>query len=535
MIHSYVSFAILITFSVLLLVMLGQRLKIAYPIFLVIAGLAISFIPALPSFQVNPDWVFLIFLPPILFEASWYTSWNDFWKWKRPIFLLAIGLVLLTSFVIAFVAQSLIPGMTLALGFVLGGIISPPDTAAATSVLKHFKIPKRVNTILEGESLVNDATSLIVFKFALAAVVSSQFVFQQAVIDFFIVGGMGVLLGAFLGWLFTWLIRWLPTNSNIDTILTLIIPYVLYITAEYFHFSGVIAVVSGGLTMSYKSNRFLSFAARLQAGSVWSTVIFMLNALIFILIGLQLPVVEAGLEQHTIADGIRYAVMISVVMILVRFAWTYIIAYLPQIIYKKAPRPDTLDWRTSFVISLAGMRGVVSLASALAIPLLLPSGEAFPHRNILLFVTFVIILITLVGQGFLLPLLLRFIKLKEEDVQPEEEQEAIIIGRIKKKAVQVLKDDFPNEVEQNLVVRNMKLRLETDLDLLTDKMHCFKNIELHKEKITESREIYKRIIDEQRKELQTLKNENQFQDAVLRRIEMQLDLEEAKMVGLHQG
>jgi Na+/H+ antiporter len=537
MIHNYILISITVIFAVLLLVMLGQKLRIAYPIFLVIAGLIISLIPGIPHFQLHPDVVFLIFLPPILFEAAWFTSWKDFWKWRRPIFLLAVGLVLITSLVTAYVSTVLIPGMTLALGFLLGGINSPPDAVAATSILKHLKIPKRINTILEGESLVNDATSLIVFKFALAAVFTGQFVVQTAIVDFFVMGGMGVVIGLTLGFVFAWLMRWLPSNSNIDTVLTLIIPYVIYISAEHFHFSGVMAVVSGGLVMSYNANCFLSHTTRIQAGNVWSTLIFMMNAFVFILIGLALPVVVEGLKEYTIVDGIRYAVIIGGIMIVTRIAWAYIIAFVPRMLFKsirdKEPSPG---WKGPFVISFAAMRGVVSLASALSIPLVLPSGEAFPHRNIILFVTFVIILITLVGQGLILPLLLRLINIKEiDETIPEEKQEAIIVQRMKKKALETITSQHAAEIQQNSLVNHMKRKLESEVTLIDDKMHCIKNADHHLEAMAVSRDIHRKMINTQRNELRVVRHEKVFEENVIRHLEMQLDLDEAKLTGFEHG
>ncbi|MGG7502743.1 Na+/H+ antiporter, partial [Chryseobacterium arthrosphaerae] len=400
MIHSYVIISIVVLLSVMILVMIGQKLKVAYPIFLVIAGLLISFIPGMPRVEIEPDLVFLIFLPPILFEAAWFTSWQDFHKWRKQIFSMAFGLVFLTSIVVAYLSSSIIPGLTLAMGFLLGGVNSPPDAVAATSVLKHMKIPKKITNILEGESLINDASSLIVFKFALAAVISGQFIWRDAVQDFFTMAIGGIAVGVAVGFLFGALLKIIPTNSNIDTIITLIVPYIMYVGAEHFHFSGVLAVVSGGLLMSYNSHCYLSHTSRIQSGNVWSVLIFLMNTIIFILIGLELPIVVEGMQEYTISDGIFYSVVIGGAIIATRILYSYALMYFPRVCSKelrvKVPKPD---WREPFIISFAAMRGVVSLAAALSIPAFLPNGEAFPHRNIILFVTFVIILITLVGQG----------------------------------------------------------------------------------------------------------------------------------------
>ncbi len=305
--HHDLLLVLALLFVVFLLVMLAQRIRVAYPIFLVVAGLGISFIPGMPVLHLDPDLIFLIFLPPLLYEAAWYTSWNDFWKWRRPIALLAFGLVFFTSTIIAYTSASLIPGFTLALGFLLGGIVSPPDAVAAATVLKGIKVPKRLLTILEGESLVNDASSLIVFKFALAAVLTGTFSMQQATGQFFLVAGMGIVVGLVGANIMYVIHRFLPTTPAIDAALTVMTPYILFLGAEQFHYSGVMAVVSGGLFISWRSHEiFRTGNTRLNMLGVWTTLIFVMNALVFILIGLELPEIIHGLGEYSIWDGIRY-------------------------------------------------------------------------------------------------------------------------------------------------------------------------------------------------------------------------------------
>ena len=533
MIHTYLVAGILGVLGVLILVMLGQKLKIAYPIFLVIAGLLISFIPGAPRFVIDPDLVFLIFLPPILFEAAWYTSWKDFWKLRKTIFSMAIGLVLITSTVVALISNAIIPGMTLALGFLLGGINSPPDAVAATSVLKHMKLPKKVTTILEGESLINDASSLIVFKFALAAVLTGHFIFKEAAVDFFLIAGIGVVIGLALGWFFSWLLRWLPSNSNIDTVLTIVIPYAIYIVAEHFHYSGVMAVVSAGLLMSYNANCFLSHTTRIQANSVWNTLIFGMNAAIFVMIGLELPIVIEGMTNYSIGDAILYSLIIGAAIILTRFAWCYFIAYMPLAIgLRKSKDRIKPSWQESFVLSISAMRGVVSLASALAIPFLMTDGSDFPLRNIILFITFSIIIITLVGQGLLLPIILKWIKIKSiDEAMPREKQEALINKRIKTKALETMNSEYEHEIAENKLVNHLKSKLESDVNLLNQKMDCISSTDKHKEAFETSRTVYRKIINTQRNELRAMRKEQDFEDDVLRNLEMQLDLEETKITG----
>jgi len=516
----------------MMLVMLGQKLRIAYPIFLVISGLIISLIPGMPHLKIEPDLVFLIFLPPILFEAAWFTSWQDFHKWRKQIFSMAFGLVFLTSIVVAYVSSSIIPGLTLAMGFLLGGVNSPPDAVAATSVLKHIKVPKKITSVLEGESLINDASSLIVFKFALAAVISGQFIFKDALQDFFIMAIGGTVIGLVMGFLFGYLLRIIPSNSNIDTIITLIVPYTMYIAAEHFHFSGVLAVVAGGLLMSYNSHCYLSHTTRIQTGSVWSVLIFLMNTIIFILIGLELPVVVEGLKEYTISQGIYYSVIIGSCIILTRILYSYAIVYIPRLFSQKKRNEPKPGWKEPFIISFAAMRGVVSLAAALSIPAFLPNGEAFPHRNIILFVTFVIILITLVGQGLLLSPILKFLNLTEPDNEmPEEKQEMLLMRKLKEIALEKLKNDYAEQIEKNSLIRHQKHKLENELMLMMDKVQCMEDSENFNFAITENKEILRQIIQSQRNEIHKVKRNKMFDDHVLRTIEMQLDFEEAKITG----
>jgi CPA1 family monovalent cation:H+ antiporter len=530
MIHSYLLLTITLLFAVLLLVMVGERLKISYPIFLVIGGLLISFVPGIPSIAIDPDLVFLIFLPPILYAAAWYTSWHDFWKWKRPIGLLAVGLVILTSTIIAYLTEWMIPGFPLAAGFLLGGIISPPDAVAATSVLQGMAIPKRAIIILEGESLINDASSLIVFKFALAAILTHSFVLQEAVGTFFLMAGMGIVVGLLVALAAYHLHRLLPTTPSIDIALTLITPYVMYIGAEYFHFSGVLAVVSGGLFLSYRSHKFLSSQARIQATVVWQTLIFLLNGTVFILIGLDLPFIVQGLREVSQEEAIIYGLIISLALIVIRVIWTYTMTFIPRFLFRSIRETEkSPGWKGPFVVSFAAMRGVVSLAAALSIPLLLPGGEAFPFRNLVLFLTFVVILVTLVGQGLLLPWIIRWIKVEEIDpVRPDGEQEAELQLYLKQASLKLLTEKHARYIELNPLVANLRSQLESDIALTSQRIDSF-------DCNTREQENYRRvltdILTEQREELVKLRDARLFSEEVLRKQAAQLDLDEARLRG----
>lgn len=519
-------------FGVFMLIMLGQKLKISYPIFLVVAGLGVSFIPGIPHITVDPELIFLIFLPPLLYEAAWYTSWSEFWKWRRVIGMLAFGLVFVTAIVVAYVSSALIPGFTLAMGFLLGGIISPPDAVAATSVLKNVKVPRRLIAVLEGESLVNDASSLIVFRFALATILSGQFVLQEAIVEFFLAAGMGVVVGLVVAHIMYVIHRFLPTTSSIDAALTLMTPYFMYLAAEQFHFSGVMAVVSGGLFLSYRSHEILSSGAtRMQAYGVWSTVTFVLNGLVFILIGLELPAVIEGLGDYSILEAITHGLIISLVAIVVRILWVFPIAYVP-IWLKNRVRADNVNptWKGPFIIGWAGMRGVVSLASALSVPLLLSNGEVFPHRNLILFITFIVILITLVFQGLTLPWVIRWVNIQEIDkVLPEGQQEAGIQLRLKKASLARLNEKFLKEISGNELVSLLKNNLESDIEETHQRLESLECDTMAQEEIERYNHVLLDIYAEQRKELFLLRKEKAFSDEIIRKQELQLDLDEAKV------
>jgi Na+/H+ antiporter len=525
---------LVLLFAVFLLIMLAQKLKISYPIFLVIAGLGISFIPGIPRITVEPELIFLIFLPPLLYEAAWFTSWHEFWKWRRPIGMLAFGLVFITAVVVAFVSNAMIPGFTLALGFLLGGIISPPDAVAASSVLRNIKVSKRINTILEGESLINDASSLIVFRFALAAVITGQFSFGQATGQFFLVSIMGILIGLAIACIMYAVHRFLPTTASINATLTLMTPYFMYIAAEHFHFSGVMAVVSGGLFLSYRSHEILSHSdSRMQAYAVWATVAFVLNGLVFILIGLELPEIIEGLGDYSIGDGIKYGLAISFIAIIIRLLWVFPIAYVPVWLGNRK-RMDPLNplWKGPSIIGWAGMRGVVSLASALSIPLLLADGSAFPHRNLILFITFVVILVTLVFQGLTLPLVIKWINMKHiEDFPPEAEQEAAIKVRLIQAGLKRLEEKYSFEMSDNELVGFLKSQLEHDVDISQQRLESLECDAMLKEEIELYHAILLDIYTIQRNELHTLRREKNFSDDEIRRQENQLDFDEAKILG----
>lgn len=529
--HEKLLLILAMLFIVLLLVMLARRMRIAYPIFLVLAGLAIGFIPGMPGIEIDPELIFLIFLPPLLYEAAWYTSWKEFKKWKTAIGLLAFGLVFLTSFIVAYSTVALVPGFTLAMGFLLGGIISPPDAVAATTVLKGLKVPRRSITILEGESLVNDASSLIVFRFALAAILTGTFSLHEATWQFFLVAGMGVVVGLAGGHVMYLIHRFLPTTPAIDTTLTVMTPYILFLSAEHFHFSGVMAVVSGGLFMSFRAHEvFTTGGTRINMTAVWHTIIFVMNTLVFILIGLSLPGITKNLGEISIFSAIRYGLIISLITIVIRLVWVYFIIFFRRLLNIGSSHRAPVGWKNPLIIGWAGMRGVVSLATALSIPLFMTNGNAFPNRNLIIFITFVVILVTLVFQGLTLPLIIRLTKIIEMDpVLPEHQQRTGISLELDKIALDYLRQNASGFNDDNTLIRAFSEKLQHEIN---GNQRYLESIEFCTNKIQEREEyqiVMKKIHSLQRKALFRMKNQKTFTDDAIRNAEHALDLNDLKL------
>jgi Na+/H+ antiporter len=513
--------------SVCFLVLLANKLKIAYPIFLVIAGLGCSFIPGMPNMHINPNLVFLVILPPVLYDAAQNTSWKALWKWRRIITVMALGYVLVTATAVAIVSHLLIPNFSLAQGFLLGAIISPPDAAAATSVLRFIKIPKAMVSILEGESLLNDATSLTVFRFALAAIASSNFVWYNAAGGFVMVTLSGIGIGLLLGLIFYSIYRWLPTTSNLDIAFSLVLPYVIYLVAEELHSSGVLAVVTGGLFISYKNHYVLTHSSRLKSNAIWPSIVFILNAIVFFLIGLQITEIISGIKHASLTDAFRIALIITGVVIVVRLLAgifsSWFTSFISRYITVAQNRPG---WRNPLIVSWAGMRGVVSLASALSIPLML-NGHTYPNRNLILFITFIVIIITLVGQGLTLPLMVRWVKPGGlSDEKPDDQQVLEIESALLSRAVHLLSNDHADELAENKLLQNKLDLLKNKLAMYTgakDDMH--KKVETAR-LIAEFRKIMVSTVEEQRTVLHRFRTKDSFDDDVIRLIETRLDLEE---------
>src|SRR6266436_3748463 len=383
--------------AVALLALVARKIRVPYPILLTCGGVLLALVPGLPTIQLEPQLVFNLFLPALLYPAAVFTSWRDFRMNLRPILALAIVLILLTMTAAAYLFHGF-TGLPLAVTFVFGAIISPPDAVAALSVTQNLRVPRKIIVILEGESLVNDATAFIAFRFAVAAVLTGSFSLGQASLQFLFVATGGVCVGLAVGWLATQLQKRLD-DPPVQTMFSLLTPYVAYFSGEKLHVSGILAVVIAGIYIGWRAPRILSGRMRLQAFPVWEMVTFILNGILFMLIGLQLPQVVQALAPGMATRVVELAMVVVLVIVLVRFVWMFGANYLPPLFSRKLRRKNRVPWQHTALIAWIGMRGADSLAGALAIPFLLPNGEPFPGRNLILLLTFCVIFATLVLQG----------------------------------------------------------------------------------------------------------------------------------------
>jgi len=509
--------------------LLARRLAIPYPILFVIGGLLIGFIPILPAqLTLDPNLFFFLFLPPLLYIQAFYTSWRDFRFYLRPILLLAIGLVIATTVTVAYVAHWLIPGLPLAAGFVLGAIISPPDAVAASAIAQRLGLPRRVVTILEGESLVNDSTSLVIFKVALVAVGAATPLIGHAWIPgefiYVSIGGIavGLVVGRCIGWVRR---RVLDDGPQVFLTASLLTPYISYLLADQFlHVSGVLSVVATGLYLGWEAPGVLNSSIRLQAQAFWEMVIYLLNGIVFVLIGLQLPGILHSMEEHWWPRPFLYALVINAVCILVRLAWIFPGAYLPRLLSKRIrEREEVPDWRQIVIVGWSGMRGIVSLAAALA----LQGYPDFPRPHLVQFIAFSVILTTLVFQGLTLPPLIRFLGVGDDGIPAREEIEARnhISKTVFDKIEEMRREEkFPasaiDTVENSY--RERALILQDDLaEQLgwSDQRHHVLSV----------RRLRRLMIAAQRRALLGMRRAGLIGDDVMHKIEHELDLEEVRL------
>jgi monovalent cation/hydrogen antiporter len=427
---------VLLLGAVLLLMAVARRLLVPYPIFLVLGGLILGFVPGVPAVRLDPELVFLIFLPPILWSAAYFTSFRDFQANLRPITLLAVGLVVATTAAVAAVAHAIVPGLPWPAAFALGAIVSPPDAVAATAIARRLRIPHRVVTILEGESLVNDAAALVLYRAAVAATVTGAFVARETLVQFVLAAAGGVAIGLAIGLLTREALHH-SEDSLVETAITLLAPYAAWIAAERMHASAVLACVAGGLYVRRGFSAAVPPTTRIQSRAVWELLVFVLNGVIFVLIGLQLRAIrDEGLIENP-ARLVVYGAVISAVAIAIRLLWVPLAAVIPRLVSPALRRRDPLPpWPSIFLLAWTGMRGIVSLAAALALPLTTAAGTPFPARDEIVVLTFAVILATLVLQGLTLGPLIRWLRLADdgtlelEEVHARQEAARAVLARL---------------------------------------------------------------------------------------------------------
>lgn len=505
------------------LAMLAKKVGLPYPVLLVIGGLALGFVPGLSAVQLQPDIVFLFLLPPLLYPAALFTSWRDFRANLGSISLLAIGLVLFTTAFVAGVAHAM-SGLPWAAAFVLGAIISPTDAIAATAITSRLRVPRRIVTILDGESLVNDATALVAYRFAIAAMLGGRFSLLEASGRFFLVGLGGIGIGLAVGWLAAQLQRRLD-DPPVQITISLLTPFAAYIPAERLHVSGVLAVVAAGLFLGWRAPQTLTSRTRLSAFVFWETMVFLLNGLIFVLIGLELPRILHELSGKSLKQLIWHGAVISFAAIAVRIGWVFTatsLAHWTSAYFRKGnPFPA---WQNMAFIAWTGMRGVVSLAAALAVPLTISNGSPFPGRDYILFITFCVILATLVLQGLSLPVLIRRLNIADDGLAMVEERAAR--SKANEAALAYLAEvdsKFPSDLVQ-------RLRVEYD-DRIRQLEVCAHDDGDHANGLGAGayQRLQQEALDVERRTIIQLRDEYVISDEVLRRIQRDLDLAEARL------
>jgi CPA1 family monovalent cation:H+ antiporter len=511
--------------AVAALALLARKFQIPYPILFVIGGLLLGLVPKLPPLHLEPELIFVLFLPPLLYPAGLFTPWRDFRENIRPILALALGLVLFTTVVVAWFAHQFL-GLSWAVGFVLGAIISPPDAVAATAITRTLRVPRRIVAIIDGESLANDATSFTTYRFAIAAVVTGAFSLSHATINFVVVVIGGILVGLAVGTIAASIHRRLD-DPPVQTTMSLLTPYATYLAAESLHVSGIIGVVVAGLFLGWRSPETLTARTRLVVQNVWQMVVFILNGFLFILIGLQLRDVIRDLSGHSVRQAVWYAALIVALVILVRIVWVFVVTYAPRgIIPKRHFRPKLPPWKNVAIVSWAGMRGVDSLAAALAIPFLTKDGTPFPERGLIIFVTFCVIFGTLVLQGLSLAPIIRWLKLSDDHTLQDEERHARL------HANRAALEKISQHARKRKIPEHLVDRLRAEYE---DRIHQLTTQENETEDghltlySPEYEELSKEALAEERNAIVALRNQHVINDHVLRRIQKDIDLAETRL------
>jgi monovalent cation/hydrogen antiporter len=506
---------------------LARRLSVPYPILLVLGGLALAAIPGIPEVKLEPDLVLVIFLPPLLFYAAFQSSWRDLRADARAISLTSVGLVLATTCAVAVIAHDLIDGMPWAMAFALGAIVSPTDPVAATAVMRRVGVPRRIVTVVEGESLVNDASALIAYRVAVAAAVGGSFSLGDAAIDFLVAALGGVAVGLAAAWVIGEVRKRLD-DPPVEITVSLLTGYAAYVPAEELELSGVLAAVTAGLYIGRVSPEISSARMRIQGFSAWEVLTFLLNATLFLLIGLQLNTILDGLTGYSTGELLGYAVLISAAVIGMRILWTFTMPYAIRALDRRpSQRERRMGPGPRLVAAWSGMRGAVSLAAALALPLETDAGAPLPERDLILFLTFAVILATLVLQGLTLPSLIRALGVRDDGVDREREE-----LRARLAAAHAALDALDELVEEDWTrddtIERMRGMYRYRLRRFGARAGKAPD-DGYEDRSLSYQHAVRAVIAAQHRAVVDLRNEGEIADDVMREIERELDLEEERL------
>jgi Na+/H+ antiporter len=527
---TFVQIALLLLFVVAAVAVAARRLRIPAAILLVLAGVALALLPGLPRVELVPELVLLVVLPPLIYSAGVAMSWREFRFSLRPIALLAIGCVAFTTVAVAAVAHYLL-GLAWPVAFVLGAIVSPPDVVAPLAIARRLKLPRRLLVILEGEGLANDATALILYRFAVVAVSTGAFSLPRATGTFALILVGEIAYGIAVGWAMLHLRHWVK-DPRVEIVLALLTPYLAYLVPEELGGSGVLATVAAGLTVSWKGPLLIPSATRLQGIFFWDLFIYVIEGLVFLLTGLQARTLLDRIGDFSLRELVFAALVTTAVVILARFVWVFPATYLPRWLSPSLARRDpSPPWQQPFALAFTGVRGIVSLAAALAIPLTTASGEPFPNRDLILFLTFSVILVTLVGQGLLFPWVVCRLGLDKAGraEQATEELEEMTARRDAITAVLRKLDELA--VEKGLsheVIKPVRVRHEGRLHQIDHRMD---DSDEHTVLAECWDELEAMLIEAERQYVYDLLREGRLHDEARRRIEHELDLREARLRG----
>jgi Na+/H+ antiporter len=510
--------------AVAALVTLARVMNVPYPIFLVLGGLALGVIPGMPDVQLDPELVLLIFLPPLLYGAAFFASLRDLRRDVGAISALSVGLVLVTCGAVAVVVHAVVPGMSWAAAFVLGAIVSPTDPVAATAIASRLGLPRRVVVVVEGESLINDATAITAYRVAVAAVTAGTFSVADAGGKFVLAAAGGVAIGLAVGYAVAF-VRARLDDPPVEITISLLTAYLAYLPAEQLELSGVVAAVTVGLYMGSQTSRLTNASLRMQTVPVWQILIFLLNSFLFVLIGLQLPGLLDELRDadFDVSTVIVYGLLASAAVIVVRIAWVFVLTGFLRV------RGTHLRQRNVALVAWMGMRGAVSLAAALALPVTTDAGTPFRERPLILFMTFVVILVTLVVQGLSLPLVVRVLGIELDDGEEVEENKA------RKAAARAAIDRIELLTEEEWTREDTLDRMRRQYRYRYDRFAARFDDEVDGDAIESRTNDYLRIVasvlEAQREVLEELSSEGVISDDVRRRVEHELDLEEGRFLG----